>query len=164
MNIKSDYFRSKSGQINKDYDMMRITIDLPILEGKKLMRELNNKEGNRHIYRTPIIRTKNPSYIELLTIYQALFHSYRLYPNETLFNIYSDSDDAIRKFKGNYKNILKENCDANFKSLVKLMTNDLAKSMPKIDLYSIKSHKKKLGTEAERYNFFVDILCSMKNN
>jgi len=131
---------------------------------KKHKGKNNSTETNRHIHRTPTIRTKNSSYMELITIYQALFHAYKLYPDEKNYQVYCDSDDARNKFCSYYKKVLRGTCDQNFINLTRVMTAGLTKPMPNIIMNNVKAHKNKLGTEAERYNFFVDILSSMRSN
>ncbi len=43
MHVVTEFFRSKGRKINKSYDMVRLIIDLPRIEGLKLKKELEKK-------------------------------------------------------------------------------------------------------------------------
>ena len=47
MEIKTEIYRSKGRKINLTDNMMRITIDLPRIEGIKLKKELEERANNK---------------------------------------------------------------------------------------------------------------------
>ena len=46
MKIKAEYYRSNGRLVNKSYDMVRLTIDLPRIEGMKLKKRLEKEYAN----------------------------------------------------------------------------------------------------------------------
>lgn len=129
-----------------------------------LEKNSNAKLLSRIIKRTPIVNTNNSTMMEMLTACQAMIHALKEYPNAVNFNIYSDSKYVVDKFKMKWYELVSPDCDKYFKRLVKYIENNPRKIFPKIYSHHIRAHSGTLKEEAQKYNFMVDVLCSIKSN